>query len=129
MAATLSLEGEARDRRIAESFKDWLGRHSERKRTRLADTAKELVERTSLLADMRATPALDASDFGAIDAPAMAIYGERSDLRARGEACFREMPRCHIVTVPGCTHSVLWEATDRVRELVIDFVRRATEES
>jgi pimeloyl-ACP methyl ester carboxylesterase len=128
MAATLSLEGEARDRRIAESFKDWLGRHSERKRTRLADTAKELVEKTSLLADMRATPPLEARDFAAIDAPTVAIYGERSDLRARGEACLREMPRCQIVTVSGCTHSVLWEATDRVRDLVVDFVRKAAQD-
>jgi pimeloyl-ACP methyl ester carboxylesterase len=128
MAATLSLEGEARDRRIAESFKDWLGRHSERKRTRLAETAKELVERTSLLADMRATRPLAAGDFASIEAPTVAIYGERSDLRARGETCLREMPRCRIVTVPGCTHSVLWEATDRVRDLVIDFVRKSTED-
>jgi pimeloyl-ACP methyl ester carboxylesterase len=128
MAATLSLEGEARDRKIAESFKDWLGRHSERKRTRLAETAKELVERTSLLADMRATPPLEARDFAAIEAPVVAIYGERSDLLARGEACLREMPRCRLVTVPGCTHSVLWEATDRVRDLVIGYVRKAAED-
>jgi pimeloyl-ACP methyl ester carboxylesterase len=125
MAATLALEGEARDRRIAESFKDWLGRHSERKRTRLADTARDLVEKTSLLADMRATPPLDPRDFATIQVPALAIYGERSDLRARGETCLREMPRCRVVTLPGCTHSVLWEATDRVRDLLVDFVRTA----
>jgi pimeloyl-ACP methyl ester carboxylesterase len=128
MAATLALEGEARDRRIAASFKDWLGRHSERKRTRLADTAKELVEKTSLLADMRATRPMDSRDFAAIPAPTLAVYGEHSDLRARGEACLRAMPRCRIVTLPGCSHSVLWEATDRVRDLVVDFVRPAPED-
>jgi pimeloyl-ACP methyl ester carboxylesterase len=126
MAATLALKGEARDRRIAESFKEWLGRHSTRKRTRLADTATDLVEHTSLLADMRATPPLAAGDFSEIEAPALAIYGERSDLRARGVACLRAMPRCRLVMLPGCTHSVLWEATDRVRELLVEFVREAT---
>jgi pimeloyl-ACP methyl ester carboxylesterase len=126
MAGTLSLQGEARDRRIAESFKDWLGRHSSRKRTRLAETARDLVEQTSLLADMRATTPLAPHDFAAIESRALAIYGENSDLRARGEACLRAMPRCRMVTVPGCTHSVLWEATHRVRELLIEFVREAT---
>src|SRR5207248_1905261 len=42
MAATLELEGEARDRQIAASFSSWLGRHSERKSTRLAETATAL---------------------------------------------------------------------------------------
>ncbi len=128
MAATLALQGEARDRRIAESFKGWLGRHSARKSTRLAETARDLVERTSLLPDMRATSPLGPRDFAAIVAPTLAIYGETSDLRARGETCLRDMPRCRVVTLPGCTHSVLWEATDRVRELVVDFVRETAEE-
>jgi pimeloyl-ACP methyl ester carboxylesterase len=122
MAATLGLEGPERDRKIAESFKDWLGRHSARKRNRLADTARRLVSETSLLADMRATPAFAARDFTAIAAPILAIYGESSELRARGEACLAGAPRTRLVIVPGSTHSVLWEKTERVRELVLEFV-------
>ena len=33
-----------------------------------------------------------------------------------------------LVLVPGCTHSVLWEATDRVRQLIVDFVREPAKE-
>ena len=43
MGRTLGLEGAERDRQIAESFRHWLGRHSDRKRNRLATNARELV--------------------------------------------------------------------------------------
>ena len=43
MRTTLSLEGDERDRLILESFKDWVGRHSEVKRTRLATPSPELI--------------------------------------------------------------------------------------
>ena len=122
MAATLSLEGDERDRRIATSFRDWLGRHSERKRNRLADTARALVHGTSLVDDMRATSPLSSDAMRTVDAPVLALYGELSDLRGRGEALLGPLPRCRIEIVPGCTHSVLWEATDLVRERVLAFV-------
>jgi pimeloyl-ACP methyl ester carboxylesterase len=122
MAGTLSLEGEARDRRIAESFGSWVGRHSERKRNRLAETARALVHGTSLVDDMRATSPLSSDAMRAIEAPVLALYGERSDLRARGELLLAPLPRCRIEIVPGCTHSVLWEATDTVRDRVLAFL-------
>ena len=124
MAATLELEGEERDRRIATSFEHWLGRHSEKKSTRLARSAAALVYETSLLADLRGTAPLTGEDFAKIEAPVLAIYGERSDLRARGEACLAKMRNKEILVVDGCTHSVLWEALPRVRELVVDFLRQ-----
>lgn len=121
MAATLSLEGEERDRTIAESFKDWLGRHSERKRNRLAEAAQKLVRETTLVADMRATP---AQDDLAIDVPILAIYGERSELRARGEIALARCPHVEVVVLDGCSHSVLWEATDAVRARTLEFLKK-----
>jgi pimeloyl-ACP methyl ester carboxylesterase len=122
MAGTLSLEGEARDRRIAESFRSWAGRHSERKRNRLAETARELVGATSLVDDMRATSPLSGDALRTVTAPVLALYGERSDLRARGEASLAPLPRCRIEIVPGATHSVLWEATGHVRKRILEFL-------
>ncbi|MFI5302391.1 MAG: alpha/beta fold hydrolase, partial [Polyangiales bacterium] len=63
MKATLSLTGVDADRAIAETFKDWLGRHSERKRNRLADHARKLVYETSLVDDLRATPAVTGDEL------------------------------------------------------------------
>jgi pimeloyl-ACP methyl ester carboxylesterase len=119
MTATLALQGEARDAKIAESFQSWLGRHSERKRTRLADAAKALVEGTSLVADLRASPALA---LAGIACPTLALYGERSDVRDHGEALAAQLPACTLELFPGCSHSVLWEATAAVRDRIVRFV-------
>lgn len=122
MAATLELEGAERDARIAESFASWLGRHSERKSTRLARTAAALVHDTTLVADMRASAALDDAALRRVECPVLAIYGEASDLRGEAERLARLLPRCELHVLPGCSHSVLWEATAAVRETVVRWV-------
>ncbi len=123
MAETLALRGDARDSKIAESFQAWLGRHSERKRTRLARAAEALVEGTSLIADLRGSPALTADALARITCPTLALYGESSDVRERGEQLAKILPACTLHVVPGCTHSVLWEATAEVRARTVAFVR------
>ncbi len=119
MTATLALRGDERDAKIAESFQSWLGRHSERKRTRLARNATELVEGTSLVADLRGSPTLS---FANIRCPVLAVYGEHSDVRAHGELLAATLPACTLQLLPGCSHSVLWEATAQVRERIVAFV-------
>jgi pimeloyl-ACP methyl ester carboxylesterase len=119
MTATLGLQGAARDAKIAESFQSWLGRHSERKRNRLAESAKSLVEGTSLVADLRESPPLA---WGTIACPTLALYGEKSDVRAHGEALAAQLPACTLELFPGCSHSVLWEATAEVRDRITRFV-------
>ncbi|HUB09004.1 MAG TPA: alpha/beta hydrolase [Myxococcales bacterium] len=115
MTATLELQGEARDRRIAEDFRHWLGRNSERKSSRLAETARALVEQTSLVEDLRRSPPLSSAALRALDLPVLALYGERSDRRADAEALRELVPQTRLVLRPGSTHSVLWEATPWVR--------------
>ncbi len=124
MTATLALRGEARDEKIAESFQSWLGRHSERKRTRLAQHAEALVERTSLVEDLARSRPLDHAALARVEVPVLALYGERSDVRARGLALARALPRCTLEILPGCSHSVLWEATADVRARIARWVAR-----
>ncbi len=124
MAETLRLTGAARDQRIAASFAPWLGRHSERKRTRLADNARALVEGTTLVADMEHTPPLGAAELGVLRLPVLALYGEHSDLRARSQALLAHAPDVEVAVLAGCSHSVLWEATDEVRTRVLGFIAR-----
>jgi pimeloyl-ACP methyl ester carboxylesterase len=124
MAATLELEGEARDQQIMISFQSWLGRHSERKSTRLADAASKLVYGTSLVRDMKQSGALADEELSRVTCPVLAIYGETSDLRAQAERVAARIPTAELVVLPGCSHSVLWEATARVRDDVIAWVAR-----
>jgi pimeloyl-ACP methyl ester carboxylesterase len=129
MAATLELQGDERDRQIMASFQSWLGRHSERKSTRLARTAEALVYETTLVADMRASPSLDPQALGRVRCPVLALYGEASDLRHHAEALASHLPRCELSVLPGCSHSVLWEATARVRQDVVGWVARHAAEA
>ncbi|MHB1845440.1 MAG: alpha/beta fold hydrolase [Deltaproteobacteria bacterium] len=122
MVQTLGLRGDERDKRIAESFQHWLGRNSERKRNRLALGARALVEGTSLLPDLAASPALTPEALGSIGCPTLALYGERSDLRAQAEALPDAMPHARLVVRPGCTHSLLWEDTAWVREELLSWL-------
>jgi pimeloyl-ACP methyl ester carboxylesterase len=124
MAATLELQGEERDRQIAVSFQSWLGRHSERKSNRLAKSATALVYSTSLIEDMKTSDALSDSELGRVRAPVLALYGETSDLRASAERMALVLPDCDLIILPGCTHSVLWEATARVREEIVTWIGR-----
>jgi pimeloyl-ACP methyl ester carboxylesterase len=123
MAATLSLTGGARDRQILESFKSWLGRHSERKRTRLARNAQALVSGTSLVGDMRSSGSVSDADLRSLRCPILALYGDRSDVRDQGERLARLAPGCELRWIPGSTHSVIWEATALVREQVVSWLR------
>lgn len=125
MAATLALEGEARDRQIAISFESWLGRHSERKSTRLAKNASALVYGTSLVADMRASGSIDDDEIRKVRAPVLALYGENSDLRAHADRLASLLPDCELRIFAGSTHSILWEQTARVRELVEGWVAKS----
>ena len=54
--------------------------------------------------------------------PILALYGEHSDVRARGEALARALPACALEIVAGCTHSILWEATALVRARTVAWL-------
>jgi pimeloyl-ACP methyl ester carboxylesterase len=122
MAKTLDLRGAERDRQIAESFKHWLGRGSERKSSKLAKTAEALVEGTSLIADIRGSPPLSPAELGRISCPVLALYGEQSDLRPEAQQLPSLLPRARLIVRPGCSHSILWEATAWVREQLLAWL-------
>lgn len=124
MASTLSLRGDDADQAIASSFQHWLGRHSERKRNRLASHARALVEETSLVADLRKAAPLVEADFARIAVPTLALFGEKSDVLPRGPELVRLIPGARIEILPDCSHSILWEATATVREKLVGFVRQ-----
>lgn len=123
MQNTLRLEGPERDALIIKSFREWLGRHSVRKRNRLAETARALVYGTSLVDDLAATPDCGEEQIGSIRCPLLVIYGENSAMRSHGERIAAAVPDCDYRLYPGCTHSVIWEATARLREEVVAWLR------
>ena len=122
MAATLLLTGEARDQAIATHFSTWLGRHSQRKANRLAMNARALVYDTSLIRDLQSSPPFTEAELRSLRAPTLALYGERSDIRGKGDRLSALLPNCELQELAECSHSILWEATDDVTNAIVGFV-------
>jgi pimeloyl-ACP methyl ester carboxylesterase len=122
MAETLGLKGGERDRRIEQDFRNWLGRHSDRRRTRLAETAQALIEETTLIADLRAGAPLAEEALQKLSCPVLALFGEKSDVLPDAAHLRQAVPHARVLVRDGCTHSLLWEATPWVRDTVIAWL-------
>jgi pimeloyl-ACP methyl ester carboxylesterase len=122
MAETLRLAPDARAQQIAARFQNWLGRHSHRKITRLAEAAEALVCGTSLVEELRTSPHLQDDELASIECPALMLCGERSDMREAGQRLATLLPCCELRILPSCTHSVMWEATDEVCRQVVEWL-------
>jgi pimeloyl-ACP methyl ester carboxylesterase len=127
MMSSLRLEGDARNEKIAENFQNWLGRHSARKSNRLARNAHELVHETSLLDELYASIFMHDRDLTAITAPVLAIYGENSDIVANAERMRQGLPNGRVQIFAGCTHSVLWEQTEALRDVILETLQQQLE--
>ncbi len=122
MAASLSAKGESQERLIRDNFKNWLGRNSQRKSNRLATLANELVNKTTLIADLKSSKTLEDSDLKEIKTKSLAIYGENSDAIASAKKLSLLLDSCELKLFSGCTHSVLWEQTEEVKKTILDWV-------
>jgi pimeloyl-ACP methyl ester carboxylesterase len=123
MMKSLRLEGDERNEKIATNFQNWLGRHSARKSNRLAKNAHELVHETALLDDLYASIHMQDSDLATVKAPVLAIYGEDSDIVKNAERMRQGLPNGRIQIFAGCTHSVLWEQTEALRDVILETLQ------
>jgi pimeloyl-ACP methyl ester carboxylesterase len=121
MVGTLASTGEERDATIERVFASWLGRHSSRKRNRLAKQAGALVEGTTLLADLRGSASWTDDAFAALTMPILAIYGAESDVLGDGELLAEVGSNVVFDVFDGCSHSVIWEATSEVRDRIVQW--------
>ena len=124
IAAIFSLKGEARDRRVREAYDTMHGPRETRKRRRLTANAEELVEKTTLLDDMRASREFSETEISALRCPTLAIFGDASEIIESARRLERLVPHAEVEILPGCTHLVLFEATDKVRGLVLGWLER-----
>ena len=122
MTKTLSLEGDALVALIGNSFKSWLGRHSAKKSTRLERAARALIHGTSLVEDLAASSILDEDAVAGINCPMLLIYGEHSDMRPVGEKIVGKAAHARLEIIQGCSHSVMWEATEKVRDILLSWL-------
>lgn len=119
-----ALKGEERDAMILKYAYRWAGRHSERKVNRLISNAYRLARKTTLVDDLAASAPVTDEDLARIECPVLALYGEDSELLDRGERIGRTLPNCEVRLFPGCTHLLLWEATEELKRQVVEWVQR-----
>ena len=103
----------------------WAGRHSERKVNRLITNAHRLTRKTTLVEDLAASPPVTDEELATIRCPVLALYGTDSELLDRGERLGRMVPDCEVRLFPGCTHLLLWEATEALKEQITAWIARA----
>ena len=126
MAYTLTREGEERDRQIVSAFKAWLDRHSNKRRNllgRIAEEMQNFVRKTSLVEDLRTSPPVDPQELAGIQCPVLVLFGENSNVLETGKRMLGMIPCCEFRVIPGCTHSVLWEATAEVRQQISHWLK------
>jgi pimeloyl-ACP methyl ester carboxylesterase len=119
-----ALKGAERDEMINKYAHRWAGRHSERKANRLIVNAHHLTRGTTLVDDLAASPPVTDAQLAGIRCPVLALYGTDSELLDRGERLGRTVPDCEVRLYPGCTHLLLWEATERLKEHITAWIGR-----
>lgn len=124
MRETLQSEGRERDRAIIEAFHEWAGRHDDPRNTRLARSAKELVQETALIEELAQPRVFSDVELGRIECPVLAIYGEHSDLRHKGERLSKQLANCRLEIIRGGSHVILWEATAELRDRIVAWLQQ-----
>jgi pimeloyl-ACP methyl ester carboxylesterase len=93
-----------------------------RKLGRMAGNADDLINRTSLVDDLLAMPPLPAHELRALPCPVLAVYGADSDVLHHAEALDGLLADYTLDVLPGCTHSVLMEATGYLRDRIVAWL-------
>lgn len=102
----------------------YAGRDSERKRSRLAATARSLVEETTFVDDLSSSPPFSREELRSLDVPVLALYGADSELAGRARRTMAELPDCETVWFRERSHLLLWEAAGEIRREVTDWLHR-----
>lgn len=100
----------------------WRARHG-RKLGRMAGNADVLINDTTLVDDLLAVRPVPVAGLRALPCPVRAVYGEESDVLEHGRMLAKHVPDFTLTVLPGCTHSVLMEATGYLREELLGWLR------
>ncbi len=79
------------------------------------------MQQTSLLSDLRGSRSYPDAALARVQAPTLALYGAESDVVSHGRRLAAAVPRCTLELLEGCTHSLMWERTDEVRDRIVSW--------
>jgi pimeloyl-ACP methyl ester carboxylesterase len=96
----------------------------QRRMARLVMHVDGLLNRTSIVDDVAAERPLNPAELAAIRCPVLGVYGERSELVDAAAELERHVPDCTIEILPGLAHTVLREATDMLRDILLAWLAK-----
>ncbi|MCC7325329.1 MAG: alpha/beta hydrolase [Burkholderiales bacterium] len=99
-------------------------RHRKRRRSPGVRTAVGLARDTSLIADLARESAMGDDAIRRIACPVLAVFGEKSDLRADADRLACVMRDIELSFVPGMGHTVLLEAPAPLKDILLDWLAR-----
>jgi pimeloyl-ACP methyl ester carboxylesterase len=103
---------------------DRLRAAGQRKQARMAAGAEALLNGTSIIDDLAAERPLSAAELSRVECPVLGVYGERSDIAGGAADLVKHVPGCRVEVVPGLAHTVLQEATQELRAILLGWLRR-----
>lgn len=102
--------------------KAWL-ENALRKYKRMAANVEALVFETTLLDDLSRMLPIGEDDLRQLRTPVLAYYGDESEIVDRAHDLTRFVADAEVHILPGCTHSVLMEATAAIRERLPEWLQ------
>jgi pimeloyl-ACP methyl ester carboxylesterase len=94
----------------------------QRRLSRMMTTVDGLLNHTTLLDDIAVEQPLSPDELASIRCPVLGVYGEHSDLVSAASELGKYVPDCTIKVLPGLAHTVLREATDVLREILLAWL-------
>ncbi len=102
----------------------WREENDQRHHRRRFAAAEDFIMKTSLISDLRNVPPYDESDLCTITCPALAIYGEHSDVIERGQELASWLPNCRLEILPDAAHSILMDRSKEVRAYLLEWLAK-----
>lgn len=109
---------------IIKHFQHWLSRDIPRKRDRLAQRAKTLIEETSLIADLSKSAQNSSESIGQTLPPTLALYGAESDALPLAQQILSTRPEVTWKLFPKRSHALLWEETEAINLALLQWIEQ-----
>ncbi|WP_020499604.1 alpha/beta fold hydrolase [Sciscionella marina] len=118
------LLGNATDHLLHPDVLNWISENRGAHTARRSVAAGKIFTATTMASEIPRGPLLGEAELAAIGCPVLAIFGSESDLVQVADWLPRLLPSCKVAIIEGRDHSVLAEAPQSVRELMVPWINR-----
>lgn len=106
--------------------RDQYRKAGQRRMARLVTHVDALLNRTSIVDDVATERPLSRGELAAIRCPVLGVYGEQSELVPAAAELAAHVPDCTVEILPGLAHTVLREATESLRAILLPWLAGRT---